>query len=171
METQEILKKIKNFSRYFISNNGNIFYKDKNNDLKSISPIKNKSRGYLYVNLKDDDNKKRFIQIHRLVGLAYLKYINDKLVINHKDGNKQNNNIDNLEWLTDLENRKHAANNKLMKYGERHHFSKLSNIEVIDIKKFLKSKKFTHKEIAEKFKTTRANITKISLEYRWKHIN
>ena len=52
-------------------------------------------------------------KIHRLVALHYLPNPNNYKCVNHKDGNKQNNSINNLEWCTYSQNMKHAYDNKL----------------------------------------------------------
>lgn len=60
-------------------------------------------RGYKRVTLCKDNKLKKF-QIHRLVGLAFIENPENKPCINHKDENKANNNVDNLEWVTWKEN-------------------------------------------------------------------
>src|SRR5699024_373311 len=63
--------------------------------------------GYYRVNLSKDGKKKRFFA-HRLVATAFIETNDDKPVINHMDGNKKNNVVDNLEWCTRSENDLHA---------------------------------------------------------------
>lgn len=72
---------------------------------KILAPIK--THGYLYVTLCKDKTKKRFA-IHRLVAVAFIQNPNNKPTVNHKDGNKSNNKVKNLEWVTSSENNKHA---------------------------------------------------------------
>lgn len=67
--------------------------------------------GYLVVNLKLNGVQSKKL-IHRLVALAFIPNQKDKHYINHKDGNKQNNKVDNLEWCTQSENIKYAYENK-----------------------------------------------------------
>ena len=86
--------------------------------------------GYLYVSLCKKGFVKR-IGIHRLVGKAFIPNPKNKGDINHKDGNKHNNNVKNLEWMTRSENCKHAYLNGLTppppswagKYGYDHNRS------------------------------------------------
>jgi hypothetical protein len=87
------------------------------------------------------ENKLKSYPVHRLVALAFLG-LPDKnnKEINHKDGIKSNNCIDNLEWSNRIKNINHAVKNGLIKYknGENHHNSKLSNEqrgEIIKLRK------------------------------------
>ena len=70
--------------------------------------------GYFKVNLSKNGKKKRFF-VHRLVAEAFIENPNNFPVVNHKDGNKQNNHVDNLEWTTISENTKHAFRINLRK--------------------------------------------------------
>lgn len=83
--------------------------------------------GYLLVRILSKTHL-----IHRLVGLAFLK--NSKfygLDINHKDGNKKNNHLENLEWCTRKMNINHAFDTGLIKIKSEHHSSKYSQ-ELVD---------------------------------------
>lgn len=86
---------------YKIREDGNVisFKKGEPKILKGLSDTK----GYLYVCLG-----KRYPKIHRLVALAFIPNLDNKPQVNHIDGNKKNNNISNLEWVTNGENQKHA---------------------------------------------------------------
>lgn len=64
--------------------------------------------GYKFVCLRKDGVNQNHM-IHRLVAKAFILNPNDLPEVNHKDGNKQNNNVDNLEWCTRSENLKHAV--------------------------------------------------------------
>lgn len=73
-----------------------------------LRPILN-FRGYLKVNLVTEPRRYKSKFIHRLVAETYLdKPDTDNVTVNHKDGDKQNNHVENLEWCTDTENRRHA---------------------------------------------------------------
>lgn len=70
-------------------------------------------KGYLHVNLARNGHYKRF-RVHRLVACAFIPKIDGKTDVNHIDGNKQNNNAENLEWCTPSENIRHAFEHGLM---------------------------------------------------------
>lgn len=93
---------------YEIDVDGNIRSLSSNKILKTgIS-----KKGYKIVSLWRD-GKGTTKYVHRLVAETFLPMKKDKKIINHKDGNKLNNNINNLEWVTYSENNKHAYDNKL----------------------------------------------------------
>lgn len=118
---KEIWKDIKNFEgSYQVSNLGRV---------KSLSRKRNRiygvvrerilraginRDGYACVILFNKLGKKGF-KVHRLVAKAFVLNNENKPQINHKDGNKCNNNISNLEWVTHSENALHAIENNLMK--------------------------------------------------------
>lgn len=82
---------------------------------QSISTRRNeKDIGYKQVRLTNDYNKdSKLFMIHRLVAEAFIDNPENKQTVNHKDGNKHNNNVDNLEWATYSENNQHAYDNNL----------------------------------------------------------
>lgn len=100
---------IKNYKKYNIYDNGDVENIETNKILKgSIS-----ENGYKYYRLSKDGLKKMFYA-HKLVAEAFIPNPNNLPVVNHKDGNKLNNNINNLEWVSYSENVIHAYNNNLI---------------------------------------------------------
>ena len=94
-------KKIENFDNYLISNFGRI----KNIKEEMLSPKKNV---YLNIELTNMGIKKYFC-IHKLVGMAFIENPLNYPMVNHKDANKYNNHVDNLEWLDYAGNSQHAV--------------------------------------------------------------
>ena len=110
---QEIWKDIPNYEGlYQVSNlgrvkslprlHGTIYWK--NEIILKINIARN---GYAGVFLQKEKSKKR-VSIHRIVAQTFLENYDEKLQVNHKDGNKLNNNIDNLEMMTASENQQHS---------------------------------------------------------------
>lgn len=100
------MKKINNYDNYFIDEDGNIYNSITKTYLKgSIS-----EGGYKYYRLSKN-SKKQMFYAHRLVAEYFLDNPKQLPVVNHIDGNKLNNNISNLEWVTYSENSKHWHNN------------------------------------------------------------
>ena len=92
---------------------GALAYTKKNKKGKWLNPTDN-GTGYKIVSLTV--NKKRKNQyVHRLVATAFIENTKGKKEVNHIDGNKSNNNVSNLEWVTSKENKKHARENGLTK--------------------------------------------------------
>ena len=77
--------------------------------------------GYYQCTLRDDKNKKHYKRTHRLVARAFIENPNNLPQVNHKDGNKLNNHVDNLEWCTNKDNTQHGYDNNLYKYKSRCH--------------------------------------------------
>lgn len=102
-------KQIKDYENYFIYDNGDVLNTTTNKILKgSIG-----TNGYKYYRLSKNSTKQMFYA-HRLVAEAFIENLDNLPVVNHKDGNKLNNNIDNLEWVSYSENAKHAHNLELI---------------------------------------------------------
>lgn len=91
---------------YEISDNGTVRNKHTGRTIKQFVG----KDGYLRTQIA---GKTRLV--HRLVALAFIPDVDDKLFVNHKDGNKQNNNVSNLEWCTRSENMRHAYKHQLKK--------------------------------------------------------
>lgn len=102
-------RKIKEFENYQVSNDGRIRNK---NTKKVLKPwIRN---GYYSITLRKD-SKSFTKNIHKIVGITWLKKTLNSNFINHIDGNKLNNKLENLEFVTPKQNTKHAIDNNLTK--------------------------------------------------------
>jgi len=101
----EQFKDIKGYEdRYQVTSWGRVFNVDKQ---KFIKPYIH-DKGYLRVDLYEENGKKKHHKVHRLVAKAFIPNPDHKPQVNHIDGNNQNNSITNLEWVTNNENQKHA---------------------------------------------------------------
>jgi hypothetical protein len=172
MENIEVWKDVVGFeSLYEVSNIGNVNritkkIKIKNHLVtfngKSMIPLDN-GMGYLRYKLSKNDNSKRYMA-HRIVAEAFIKNPEGKKCVNHKDGNKKNNDVSNLEWNTHSENTIHALKNGLIvrHKGENHAMAKLSNHQVKVIRRFKKIyPKVTCAYISKIFKVSGTVIERI----------
>jgi hypothetical protein len=167
----EIYVTIPNYSNYLVSNYGNIkTFNWKNKGIEAVmKPAKDKS-GYLRTMLKNDSGKYDTIKVHRIVVSAFIG-LKDGLEVNHKDGVKTNNNIDNLELVTHQENMKHAFKNKLQdNLGSKNPFSKLNEKKVIEIRSKFKKHVYTRQMLATEYNVTIACIKDILIKRTWAHV-
>ena len=82
-----------------------------------IKPF-NTSNNYLQVLLRKS-HKRIHLYVHRLVAEAFIPNLENFRDVNHKDGNKHNNRVENLEWVTHSQNIQHAWDNGLIPIGKR----------------------------------------------------
>lgn len=120
--------------RYLISNFGRMW------DMETYKFGRQSSDkdGYLRVNIKPDGIKFKTVKVHRLMLMSFSPLNSlgdyDKLVVNHIDGNKTNNTIGNLEWVSNLQNTRHAWKTGLVgHYGENHPLSVYSDNQIHEI--------------------------------------
>lgn len=101
------------YTKWYIKDDGKIFSKTTyhgDGRLREVKPNINKKRGYLYARTSNKNH-----QIHRLVATHFMDNPSNKMYVNHRDGNKHNNHVNNLEWVTCKENTQHAIHNGLTK--------------------------------------------------------
>ena len=154
-----IIIKTLSIEDYIITRDGKIINKKRGNVLKAQL----NGKGYLRVSI---GKKLKFV--HRLVAEKYIPNPNNLPQVNHKDGNKLNNCIDNLEWVSNEDNRKHALKNGLHLYGEKCSWSKLKEKDVIYI--LDNYPKMTIKELSIKFNVNRNTISDIVHHRTWKQL-
>lgn len=153
---------------YSISDKGEVYSHFTN---RLLNPYISK-RGYYVVNVRVNGKRKSY-SVHRLVAENFLEPIEGKTDVNHKDGNKLNNNLDNLEWCDDLDNKRHAWLNGLMRKGEDCSKTGLKESTVRLVCSVLE-KSFTIGEILLELQgepVNRSTILNIRSFRSWKHIS
>ena len=119
----EVWREIPNFSKYQVSNLGRVksidrYTKARGNEIihrkeKLLKDFINK-KGYKQVTLYGDNGSIKTMRVHKLVAEAFIKNKDNLPQVNHKDGNKLNNVVSNLEWITNYDNMQHAIQNGLI---------------------------------------------------------
>lgn len=134
-----------------------------------IRKVHTGNRGYNTVVLKFD--KKQYnVNIHRLVMEAFKPEEKFKdSFINHIDGNKLNNSLDNLEWCTHKENMAHAKEKGLVAKGEDTGTSKLTEFDVVIIRQYYNDG-FNQTSLAKQFKVDQSLISLIVNNKLWTHL-
>lgn len=121
--------------------------------------------GYLAVNLYKDGKCKHHY-IHRLVAQTFIDNPDNLREVNHKDCNKHNNNVSNLEWCSRRENLQHSYDHGLKRAGEKHGCHKLTEKQVREIR----CSKLSQRELALKYGVSSSNINAIIAHRIWKEV-
>lgn len=157
-----------------------------NIEVSNIGRLRNSRNGHIYaqtinhegyygvcISLGGRSNKKMF-KVHKAVAEAFINNPDNKPHVNHKDGNKLNNNANNLEWITNQENIIHARDNGMLRQlaGEQHRFSKLTEEDVRYIRAHYIPKDETYgcRALAKKFNVDHSTISEIYNRKAWKHV-
>ncbi|MDD5589059.1 MAG: NUMOD4 domain-containing protein [Candidatus Nanoarchaeia archaeon] len=143
----------------------NYYVKCKTKILKQTTTKK----GYLRIGLNKNNITKQF-QVHRIVSIAFIPNVWNKPQINHKDGNKKNNYIKNLEWCNNSENQKHSFKFGLMndRKGENHNLAKFTNKQILEIRKLYPQ--ISGYKLAKIYNVHHATIYNIIHKKSWCHI-
>ena len=136
---------------------------------KVLSADDNHKGGYLAVQLSRSGIAKRFL-VHRLVAITFIGNEQGLSEVNHKNGVKTQNHVDNLEWSDRKWNIEHAVQNHLIdNKGEKNQMAKLTASEIINIRDLAESG-LSNSEIASKTRATKRNVRNIVSRTSWKHL-
>lgn len=167
------VRRIPAFPDYAASMCGNIISYRRSKPRLMI-PVEN-SHGYMVVTVRGD-NRQFTETVHRLVAQAFFEKKSTRLIhVNHKNGNKHDNSLSNLELITAKENTEHAINLGLRNtLGINNPSAKLSESDVIQIKKLLRSSKMRklgfQSSIARHYGVTKELIYAIRKQRVWGHL-
>lgn len=158
---------IDGFPGYLISNDGRV-YSEKTDTEMAQQPIND---GYFIVGMyRNGDTDTKYV--HRLV----IEHFGPEPPsgdheVNHKDGDKSNNHIDNLEWVTNQQNDDHARENYLKKAkGRQNNTNKLSVKDVLEIRVLYRNTDASQPELGEAYGVTHSQIGTIVRREQWTHI-
>jgi len=177
----EVWRPIDGFENYMISNFGRVksltryeFFKNHTKVSRRIRKSKIlrfsfDSDGYIHYGLSKN-GKGNTRKLHRLIAIAFIPNPENKPCINHINGIKTDNRIENLEWCTVMENNIHGIANGLIKpsFGENNGQSKLNTIKVRIIKRLFND--MSDSSIGKIFNMSSEGIRKIRIGKTWTHI-
>lgn len=144
---------------YFITPDGNIY---RNNKLKKLTK---RPDGYLVANFTINSIGKTYL-VHRLVAECYIPNPDNKPEVNHWDGDKTNNNVDNLVWSTRSENIIHRG--EILKINNGQY-----DVEIIQkiLDEYIpRNKNYSQRALSKKYGMSQANISDIVNRKIWKII-
>lgn len=165
--------------KYEISNKGNV----RSLWYGRIKPIKlqNSKHGYYTFSAYCGKSKAVTVRVHKLVAEAFIGQCPQGYVVNHKDGDKHNNNVANLEYVTYSENNIHALKHRLRKpanmkdcvakRGENNYNHILTEEQVILILKYHYTTGYGGRKIAKHFGLKRSTVNGVIYGRTWKHID
>lgn len=168
-------KKISGYKYYLISNLGRVkSINDKGNwgDGRILKTIVRKS-GYCVVNLwsySGSDKKMKQHKVHKLVANAFIPNTKNKPIINHIDGDKENNKAANLEWCTHSENMVHSYKNGLHKVDKGNKTTKLNKKQVKEIRQRYKEENISQADLSKDYPVCEGQIRKIINKECWKWV-
>lgn len=136
-----------------------------------VSKLGSDKNGYNTIILWKQ-GKGTFSRVCRLVAITFIHNAENKPTVNHKNGIRNDDRVDNLEWMTHSENSQHSFDTGLQynEQGEKHHGSKLTEEDVLFIRKSYEDKTHNQMELARMFGLHQPQISRIIHRKRWKHI-
>jgi len=158
--------------RYEINNNGDI------RSTKTKQKMHQSKAGAGYLRINAWINKKHITKyVHRLVAEIFIGSCPNNMEVNHIDGNKLNNNVSNIEYISHSENLKHAIKIGIRKpshisrnVGENHGLSKLTNNDVIEMRRLWDTGNYTQSELSKTFGINFRRVSCIVRGDSWKHL-
>lgn len=165
------------FKQIFINNEPTNFYVS---DLGNVINVKTghimkqkctKHTDYYCIVCLHHKQKDYHKSVHRLVAEAFIPNPDNKPQINHKDCDKTNNTVTNLEWCTAYENMQHAKSHGLRPRGEKNGTSKYTTKQIIKVCKLLESNKLSYKEIMIETNVNIDTIRDIRSHKSWRHVS
>jgi len=163
---EELKEEWKEYNNYQVSNYGKVI--NKHGKLLTLNADKH---GYIGTSITDYDGK-RIHGLHRIIATVFI--LNDdpinKIEVNHKDGIKHHNKVDNLEWCTKSENQKHEGKYIQKRNGEKNCMNKLKEELVIEVYNLCKQGEMKYKDIAQIYNLPKSTLSTIARGAQWAYL-
>jgi len=155
-------------TKYTINRYGDVYSEISH---KVLKPFKN-PQGYCLIDISHE-GKTYTRQLHRLVALAFIPNPLGLETVNHKDGDKSNNAVTNLEWMTRLDNVRHAWRTGLAKprYGLDNPSNVYTEEQIHNVCALIETNDYTYDQIAEKCNVNKTLVRDIKFRGKWKQIS
>lgn len=164
MEEKTQRSEIPNHVGYYADMQGNIY------NSKGSKLIPQTQGNYVGVDLPIGNGKFKRFGVHRLIAITFIPNPENKPQVNHKDGDKHNNSVTNLEWVTRSENQKHRfCELHHSHFGEKNTQAKLTEAKVRDIVKF-KHLGLGLGYLSDMFSVSKQTICDIMAGRSWSHV-
>lgn len=154
-------------AKYIISKDGTIQSTYRGN-VKPLA-ITKCNKGYNRVCLTRRDKQKQSYLVHRLVANKFIPNPDNLPQVNHKDGNKDNNSVENLEWVTAQQNVTHSVQTGLVKRGDSRPNAKLSAKAVRKLRE-LRNEGYNYYELGKAFNIAYQTAHKVCTGHTYTHI-
>lgn len=160
----EVIKKIPNYDPIYTASSLGFVYK---NGVKFDGGYR---LGYLRVPIIFG-NKRKYVSVHRIIAITFLENPSEYKEVNHKNGIKDDNRVENLEWCNRSMNCQHAYDNNLhtREFGEDNPNNKLTEKDVLEIYSTYETTKTI--DVAKKFDINPSTVHSICHGKIWKHLN
>lgn len=161
---EELKEEWKEYNYYKVSNFGKVINKH-----GKILSTNTDMHGYVTTSITDYGGD-RIKGMHRIVATVFIPNPNNLPEVNHIDGVKTNNRVDNLEWVSKKENQQHATKVLGKRVGADCYIHKLTEKEVLDIYELCKEGELTYKEIGMNYGISDYTVGHIARGISWKNL-
>ena len=158
-------KRTKEYYGVFVSSDGEVFNRDGTPRRMNLCGGRSGSGRYKSVCV---GSMNRYI--HRIVAELFIGPCPPGMEVNHRDGDKQNNRVENLEYVTRNQNVAHAKSIGHFRNGERLHNSKLNASTVLEIRRLRREQNLAYNKIARMFGVTTVTVFRADKGHCWGHV-
>lgn len=162
------MRQLENFKNYSITEDGRVFNNIHNRELRPYLLV---ASGYPAVTLRHPNGNRRPTTVHRLVASTFIPNPLNLPQVNHKDGDKTNNHVSNLEWCDNSHNSQHAYDKGLTPKGE----SRYNNVNPVEsihhVCQLLEEGIVSNKKISEITGVSPKSVGQIKARKQWRDIS